>query len=105
MNEPCSVVIYQPVKNPMQSGKAGMGQCWLLDYEEPHEDARFIEPVMGWTGSSNMQKQLKLRFDTKEEAIAYAERQGYRYTVREPKARKLIKRNYADNFQYKKASQ
>ena len=88
--------IYKPAKNAMQSGKART-KLWLLEYEP--ERPREIDPLMGWTSSSDMRSQVKLRFDTKEEAIAYAERNGVAYRVEEPKpvARKIL--SYSDNFQ------
>ena len=53
---------------------------------------------MGWTSSSDMRSQIKLRFDTKQEAIAYAERNGVPYRLEEPKpvSRKIL--SYSDNF-------
>jgi hypothetical protein len=56
---------------------------------------------MGWTGSSDTQKQLGLHFATKEDAIAFAEANGIAYVVEEPKpARPLKPKVYADNFKY-----
>ena len=78
----------------MQSGQAK--DKWVLEYEP--ELARRIEPLMGWTSSADMKSQVKLRFDTKEEAIAYATRNGVAYRVEEPKLaqRKIV--SYSDNF-------
>ena len=73
--------IYRPTRNAMQSGQAK--DKWLLEYEP--EKPRQIEPLMGWTSSTDMKSQVKLRFDTKEEAIAYAQRNGIAYRVEEPK--------------------
>ena len=86
--------IYKPARTAMQSGQAK--DKWLLEYEP--ETPRQIEPLMGWTSSTDMKSQIKLRFDTKEEAIAYAQRAGIPYRVEEPKpaTRKLI--SYSDNF-------
>ena len=56
---------------------------WLLEYEP--EKPREIEPLMGWTSSADMRSQVKLKFETKEEAVAYAERNGIPYRVEEPK--------------------
>jgi hypothetical protein len=86
--------IYQPARSAMQSGQAK--DDWLLEYEP--EKPRSIEPLMGWTSSADMRSQVKLRFDTKEEAIAYAERNGIAYRVDEPEpeTRKVI--SYSDNF-------
>jgi hypothetical protein len=86
--------IYQPARSAMQSGEAK--DNWLLEYEP--EKPREIEPLMGWTSSSDMRSQVKLRFDTREEAVAYAERNGIAYRVEEPKlaAPKIL--SYSDNF-------
>ena len=73
--------IYQPTRSAMQAVQS-KGD-WLLEYEP--EKPREIEPLMGWTSSSDMRSQVKLKFDSKEEAIAYAERSGIAYRVEEPK--------------------
>ncbi len=89
--------IYKPAKTAMQSGQAKT-QDWLLEYEpaSPREN----EPLMGWTGSSDMLSQVKLWFETKEEAIAYAEKNGIPYRVHEPHPRAMSKKSYADNFKF-----
>ncbi len=88
--------IYQPARNAMQSGQAK--DKWLLEYAP--ETPRVIEPLMGWTSSNDMKSQVKLKFDSKEEAIAYATRNGIAYRVEEPKAltRKIL--SYSDNFRH-----
>ncbi|HEY4927093.1 MAG TPA: ETC complex I subunit [Roseiarcus sp.] len=91
--------IYLPTRNAMQSGQAK--DKWLLEYEP--EKPRQIEPLMGWTSSTDMKAQIKLHFDTKEEAIAYAQRNGIAYRVEEPKTaiRKVV--SYSDNFKSNRA--
>ena len=86
--------IYQPARSAAQSGQAK--DRWLLEFEP--ESARVIEPLMGWTSSGDMKAQIKLRFDTREEALAYAQRNGLAYRLEEPKptTRKII--SYSDNF-------
>jgi len=81
--------IYRPAKTAMQSGTAGT-HAWRLDYE-PSEPRR-SEPLMGWTSSADMLSQIRLTFATKEEAIAYATKNGIPYQVFEPheKTRKTI---------------
>ena len=74
--------IYKPAKTAMQSGSAKT-KDWVLDYEP--EQARVIEPLMGWTSSGDMRQQLRLRFESKDEAVAYCERHGIPYQVAEPK--------------------
>jgi hypothetical protein len=92
--------IYKPSKTAMQSGLANT-TAWVLDYEP--EAARTVEPLMGWTSSGDMRKQVRLRFDTKEEAVAYCERHGIAYQVTDanpPPARRVI--SYSDNFAYRR---
>ncbi len=60
--------IYRPAKTAMQSGTAKTKE-WMLDYEP--EEPREIDPLMGWTSSGDMRQQVRLRFDTAEEATAY----------------------------------
>src|SRR4026208_44834 len=89
------VRIYQPARNAMQSGKGNTRQ-WLLEFVSPAK--READPLMGWTSSSNTSQQVILKFDTKDEAIAYAQREGYAFVVEEPKARRLQPRAYAATF-------
>ncbi|WP_298725279.1 ETC complex I subunit [uncultured Ferrovibrio sp.] len=89
--------IYQPAKTAMQSGRA-QTRYWRLEYDTA--DARFVEPLMGWTGARDTRGQLNLRFDTKEAAIAYAEKYNIPYEVEEPQPRKPVRKAYADNFAY-----
>ena len=89
--------IYQPTKTAMQSGR-GNTKKWLLEYKIAEK--KVTEPLMGWTGSGDMRGQLRLRFATKEEAIAYAERHAIPYTVTEPKQRAIRPKSYADNFKF-----
>ena len=89
--------IYQPSKTAMSSGTAKT-RGWVLEHAA--ESARAVDPLMGWTSSDDTQSQVKLRFDTKEAALAYAEANGIDATVREPNKRKANMRNggYAENF-------
>ena len=89
--------IYQRIKNAMQSGKARTRK-WVLEYEP--ERPRQIEPLMGWTASTDMRQQLSLDFDTLEEAIAYAEKHGIPYQVFEPHRPSAKSKSYSDNFRF-----
>ena len=92
-----AVKIYKPAKSAMQSGLARTKE-WVLEHEPAA--AREVEPLMGWTSASDMDAQVKLSFETKEEAIAYAERNGLPYTVQDPEVRKPVRKSYADNFKF-----
>ncbi len=61
--------IYKPAQNVMQQGK-GATRDWVLEYVP--DQPRQIEPLMGWTSSSDTKRQIRLSFATKDEAIAYA---------------------------------
>lgn len=91
--------IYKPAKSAMQSGLANTRK-WLLEFAP--SAPKMPDDLMGWVGGGDTQTQLRLSFDTKEEAIAYAKRHGLTYTVIEPKQRKRRIRGYADNFAYRK---
>jgi ETC complex I subunit conserved region len=79
----------------MQSGTAKTKE-WVLDYEP--EQPRAIDPLMGWTSSGDMKQQLRLAFDTKEEAIAYCERNGIACEVFDSKPPQRARISYSDNF-------
>jgi ETC complex I subunit conserved region len=89
--------IYRPARTAMQSGQANVKE-WVLDYEP--EQPRNIEPLMGWTSSGDMKQQVRLNFDSKEEAVAFCEREGIPYQVFEstPSVRQHM--SYSDNFAY-----
>lgn len=91
--------IYQPARNAMQSGDAKSRQ-WILEFAP--EQARNIDPLMGWTGSSDMSSQVRLNFDSRDAAIAYADRHGIPFQVAEAKKRSHIWRQsgYGDNFSH-----
>ncbi|SMX31567.1 ETC complex I subunit [Actibacterium lipolyticum] len=89
--------IYQPAKTAMQSGTAKTHH-WVLEFAPA--SAREVDPLMGWTSSSDTQAQVKLRFDTKEAALDYAQEHGIDALVFEPKTRKpnIRANGYAENF-------
>jgi hypothetical protein len=89
--------IYKPAKTAMQSGRAKTKQ-WVLDYDP--EQPREIEPLMGWTSSGDMRQQVRLRFATAEEAVAYCERHGIPYQVFGAKMPNRRPISYADNFAF-----
>jgi len=89
--------IYRPAKNAMQSGKARMKK-WVLEFE-PGE-AKTLDPLMGWTGSGDTHGQVKLRFDSQQEAEAYAERVGLDALVSAPHEPKRVLKSYADRFAF-----
>jgi len=81
----------------MQSGR-GKGGDWVLEYDLP--TARVPESLMGWTASGDTLNQVKLGFDTAEDAVAYAQKNGLDYIVDTTHERRVKPRNYGDNFRY-----
>ncbi len=88
--------IYKPDKTAMQSGRAL--DRWVLVFERASK--RQTDPLMGWTSTDDTRAQVVLRFDTKDEAVAYAKSHGIPYRVREAAPRRRVKKAYADNFRY-----
>ena len=91
--------IYKPARTAMSSGTAKT-KSWVLEFAK--DSAREIDPLMGWTGSSDTQSQVKLTFDSKEAALEYAEENGIAAVVSEPKKRmaNIRQGGYAENFDY-----
>ncbi|WP_259779948.1 ETC complex I subunit [Aestuariispira ectoiniformans] len=89
------VRIFKPAKTAMQSGW-GKAKDWILEFEP--SDAPTPDPLIGWVGSSDTNKQVRLYFATKDEAIAYAKKRGFSYTIQEEKTRTVKPKSYAANF-------
>ena len=89
--------IYQPARNAMQSGK-GKSRMWLLEYDA--DQPRETDPLMGWTSSADTRQQLRMRFETREQAVEYAERNGIAYTVDNPHKPSPKRKSYSDNFRW-----
>ena len=89
------VRVYRPAKNAMQSGRGNTKQ-WILEFE-PSVASR-PEPLMGWNSSPDTRSQIKLFFDSEDEAVGHARDNGYTYTVVKRNERKVTPKSYADNF-------
>lgn len=89
--------IYQPAKTAMSSGMAKT-HGWVLEFAPA--SSREVDPLMGWTSSSDTQSQVSLRFDSKEAAVDYARENNIEADVQEPKKRRPNIRpgGYGDNF-------
>jgi hypothetical protein len=88
--------IFLPPRTAMQSGQAKTHH-WVLEFEPSM--AKTTDPLMGWTGSSDMlATEVRLMFDSREDAVAYAQRHGISFDLEIPAERRLRPRAYADNF-------
>jgi len=92
-----NVRIYQPAKSTMQSGRAGTAE-WVIEHDR--EVPRLPEPLMGWTAADDTLNEVRLTFKTVEEAVAFAQKKGWDYSLGHAHARKVKPRNYSDNFRY-----
>ncbi len=81
----------------MQSGTA-RARKWILEFQP--EARREVEPLMGWTSSRDMKSQIRMSFATRDEAVAYARRNGIPFNVHEPKPRKNNPKSYSENFKF-----
>jgi hypothetical protein len=89
--------IYKPARTAMQSGSAAT-ERWLLEFEP--EMRKAADPLMGYTSTADMRRQVRLAFDSAEQAVAYAKKHGIPYRVYDAKESAPKKLSYADNFRY-----
>ena len=93
--------IYRPTKTAMQSGRA-QARRWILEYEPA--TPRRPDPLMGWASAADTLNEVQLRFNTCNEAVAFADRLGLDYTVIAPHDSVERPKSYADNFRYDRVS-
>ena len=90
--------IFRPSKTAMQSGKA-MTLAWVLEFEP--KDARRTDPLMGWTQTADTESsQVRLAFETKDEAVRYADQHGIAFQLIDSRPAQRIIKAYADNFAF-----
>ena len=91
--------IYRPAKTAMQSGKAN-SKRWRLEFEPssaPNADA-----LMGWASSADPSGQVRVFFETKEQAIAFARAHAIPHQVIEAAEPKRFPKAYGDNFAFRR---
>jgi len=93
--------IYRPARTAMSSGSAKTRK-WVLEF--PNTTGREVDPLMGWTSSSDTQSQVRLTFESKEAAMEYARDNGIDAVVTDPKSRAANIRpgGYGENFATKR---
>jgi hypothetical protein len=91
--------IYKPAKPATQSGD-WHSHHWRMDWDILSKGHRWENPLMGWQSSADFMQGTHLNFKSKEDAINFAEKQGYEYFVQEPNERKFVPKAYANNFLY-----
>lgn len=91
--------IYRPAKNAMQSGK-GATQRWILEFAP--QSALKPDDLMGWISSADPSGQVRLKFDTQEQAVAFARAHGIPHQVAPASDPKRIIKAYGDNFAFRR---
>ena len=94
-----TVKIYKPSKTAMQSGQ-GKTKKWLAEYISDIDIEK--DSLMGWNSSSDTNSQIKIFFETKEQAILWAKKNNYQYFVEEPKFKNIKPKSYSSNFDFKR---
>ena len=91
------VRVYRPAKSAAQSGRANTHQ-WLVEPEIL--TSRTPEPIMGWASAGDTLAELRgrLRFPSEADALAFVKNKGWEVLVEEPTERRVLPRNYQDNF-------
>ncbi|KCZ93482.1 putative NADH-quinone oxidoreductase [Hyphomonas johnsonii MHS-2] len=82
----------------MTSGR-GQTHTWYLEFVKP-DARRTADPVMGWTSIDDTSGQVRLEFETQEEAVDYARREGLVFRVEESRERKRLVKSYSENFSF-----
>ncbi|GAO17383.1 uncharacterized protein UV8b_00180 [Ustilaginoidea virens] len=94
-----TVRIYKESKPATQSGDFRT-ERWRMDWDILPKGHRWENPLMGWQSSGDFMQGTHVNFKTKEDAVHFAEKQGYDYFVQEPNSRKFTPKAYANNFLY-----
>ncbi len=87
--------IFKPSKSSMSSGRART-RDWVLEFAPA--SARHLDPLMGWSSSTDMNGQVRMSFETEQEAVAYCQAHGLEFQVIPHKPRHHVIKAYADNF-------
>lgn len=85
--------IYKSVSSPTQSGQGT--NKWVIEFT--HEKMT-IDPIMGWASSYDTMHEIKMTFNSEEEAIRFACENNYKFEVIPQHNPKIIKKSYSDNF-------
>ncbi len=92
-----TAIIYQPAKIATQSGEAGQHKQWTLERLTDAEDS-YHDGLMGWSGSNDTNKQVRLRFSTLDGAVNYAKRNNIEYVIKENNEKAMKPKTYSENF-------
>ena len=89
------VTIKRPSKTNMQSGLKKT-KLWIIEFEFDLSLKKDV--LMGWNSSKNTTKQLKLNFDSLDDAISWCQKNSYQYRVVDQTFKSVKPKSYASNF-------
>ncbi|KJV69214.1 ETC complex I subunit [Candidatus Neoehrlichia procyonis] len=95
LNNEILAKIYKPTKSVTQSGTQ-KSQMWRLEFYP--SNTKYIEPLMKWVGSKDTLQQIQLSFTTKAQAIAYAEKNNFKYIILQENFLQKKNKSYTENF-------
>ncbi|GAA6033828.1 hypothetical protein JCM8097_000362 [Rhodosporidiobolus ruineniae] len=93
------VRIYRPAPPAMSSAK-GTSHHWRVDWEILQGAGRWENPLMGWASSADYMQGTHLKFNSRDDAIHFCEKQGWEFYVQEPNVQKFVTKSYAHNYNY-----
>ncbi|WFC95632.1 ndufs4 NADH dehydrogenase Fe-S protein subunit [Malassezia brasiliensis] len=93
------VRIYQPAKPATMSGRAGT-KHWRVDFDVLQGSGRWESPLMGWASTADSQQALYMKFDTKEDAVFFCQKQGWDFFIQEPHKAHIPPKQYANNYKH-----
>ena len=91
--------IYKPSKTAMQSGRFKT-KNWIAEYISSESLEK--DSLMGWNSSKDTKTQIKIYFNTLEEAMEWAKKNNYQFEIISSQDRKIIPKKYSDNFSFNK---
>jgi ETC complex I subunit conserved region len=92
-----TVRIYRPARTAMQAGRAGT-KAWIVEFEA--RGPLRPDPLMGWTSTLDTETQVRLRFESRDDAVRYAREHGLDYEIEMPNERSRKSINYSDNYAF-----
>jgi hypothetical protein len=90
------VKIFCPASSAMQSGRKNTKKWLVIPVEE--DNSRWVNPLTGWISAGSTISELSFQFDSKHDAIKFAESQNFIYEIEEPKFASVKQKSYAANF-------
>ncbi|XP_039614444.1 NADH dehydrogenase [ubiquinone] iron-sulfur protein 4, mitochondrial [Polypterus senegalus] len=92
------VRIFVSARNAMQSGIQNTRK-WKMEFDTRE---RWENPLMGWASTADPLSNMVLTFSSKEDAVSFAEKNGWSYDAEDKRIPKPKFRSYGANFSWDK---